>query len=92
MWGANNQAAQNITKRHHEGKTGRFVRNLLGANGIDYSGDDSVIVVGTASLQDARQCGLPKEMAIEAASTPLVIPSTDRRTSVNNIQGRKKLI
>nr|WOA02349.1 RNA polymerase beta' subunit [Gloiopeltis furcata] len=70
-----------------EGKQGRFRQNLLGKR-VDYSGR-SVIVVGP-SLK-LRQCGLPKEMALELFQ-PFVVHRLILQGLVNNIKAAKKII
>jgi DNA-directed RNA polymerase subunit beta' len=68
------------------GKQGRFRQNLLGKR-VDYSGR-SVIVVGP-NLK-LRQCGLPKEMALEMFK-PFVLREMIARGIAPNVKSAKNI-
>jgi len=70
-----------------KGKQGRFRQNLLGKR-VDYSGR-SVIVVGP-ELQ-IRQCGLPKEMALELFK-PFVMKRLVNDGFAHNIKSAKRMV
>jgi DNA-directed RNA polymerase subunit beta' len=69
------------------GKQGRFRQNLLGKR-VDYSGR-SVIVVGPELK--LRQCGLPKEMALEMFK-PFVLREMIVRGIAPNVKSAKNLL
>jgi len=70
-----------------KGKQGRFRQNLLGKR-VDYSGR-SVIVVGP-QLQ-LRQCGLPKQMALELFK-PFVMKRLVDLEYAQNIKSAKRMV
>ncbi|MGI6661167.1 MAG: DNA-directed RNA polymerase subunit beta' [Bacillota bacterium] len=70
-----------------KGKQGRFRQNLLGKR-VDYSGR-SVIVVGP-NLK-FRQCGLPKEMALELFK-PFVMKRLVEKGLAHNIKSARHLV
>jgi DNA-directed RNA polymerase subunit beta' len=70
-----------------KGKQGRFRQNLLGKR-VDYSGR-SVIVVGP-ELQ-LRQCGLPKQMALELFK-PFVMKRLVDLGHAQNIKSAKRMV
>ncbi len=69
------------------GKQGRFRQNLLGKR-VDYSGR-SVIVVGPELTM--RQCGLPKEMALELFK-PFVMKELVEKGHAHNIKSAKRMV
>jgi len=69
------------------GKQGRFRQNLLGKR-VDYSGR-SVIVVGPEL--NLRQCGLPKEMALEMFK-PFVLREMIVRGVAPNVKSAKNIL
>ncbi|PIS14592.1 DNA-directed RNA polymerase subunit beta' [Candidatus Shapirobacteria bacterium CG09_land_8_20_14_0_10_39_12] len=69
------------------GKQGRFRQNLLGKR-VDYSGR-SVIVVGPELK--LRQCGLPKEMALEMFK-PFVLREMIVRGLAPNVKNAKNIL
>ncbi|MFQ5809418.1 MAG: hypothetical protein ACE5JM_07355, partial [Armatimonadota bacterium] len=70
-----------------KGQEGRFRQNLLGKR-VDYSGR-SVIVVGP-ELQ-LRQCGLPREMALELFK-PFVMKRLVEKGYTTNIKTAKRMV
>jgi DNA-directed RNA polymerase subunit beta' len=70
-----------------KGKQGRFRQNLLGKR-VDYSGR-SVIVVGP--LLKLRQCGLPKQMALELFK-PFVMKRLVDLEYAQNIKSAKRMV
>ncbi len=70
-----------------KGKQGRFRQNLLGKR-VDYSGR-SVIVVGPQLK--LRQCGLPKQMALELFK-PFVMKQLVEREYAQNIKSAKRMV
>ncbi len=70
-----------------KGKQGRFRQNLLGKR-VDYSGR-SVIVVGPQLK--LRQCGLPKQMALELFK-PFVMKLLVEREHAQNIKSAKRMV
>ena len=70
-----------------KGKDGRFRKNLLGKR-VDYSGR-SVIVVGPELK--LRQCGLPREMALELFK-PFVMKRLVERGFTTNIKTAKRMV
>jgi len=69
------------------GKKGRFRQNLLGKR-VDYSGR-SVIVVGPEL--NLRECGLPKEMALEMFK-PFVLREMIQRGIAPNVKNAKNML
>jgi DNA-directed RNA polymerase subunit beta' len=69
------------------GKQGRFRQNLLGKR-VDYSGR-SVIVVGPEL--NLRECGLPKEMALEMFK-PFVLREMIQRGIAPNVKNAKNML
>jgi len=69
------------------GKQGRFRQNLLGKR-VDYSGR-SVIVAGPEL--DLRECGLPKEMALEMFK-PFVLREMIVRGIAPNVKSAKNIL
>ena len=70
-----------------KGKQGRFRQNLLGKR-VDYSGR-SVIVVGP--MLKLRQCGLPKQMALELFK-PFVMKRLVDLEYAQNIKSAKRMV
>ncbi len=70
-----------------KGKQGRFRQNLLGKR-VDYSGR-SVIVVGP--MLKLRQCGLPKQMALELFK-PFVMKRLVDLEYTQNIKSAKRMV
>src|SRR6476646_10535070 len=70
-----------------KGKQGRFRQNLLGKR-VDYSGR-SVIVVGP--MLKLRQCGLPKQMALELFK-PFVMKRLVDLEFAQNIKSAKRMV
>ncbi len=70
-----------------KGKQGRFRQNLLGKR-VDYSGR-SVIVVGP--MLKLRQCGLPKQMALELFK-PFVMKRLVDLEYSQNIKSAKRMV
>src|SRR5579862_7059195 len=70
-----------------KGKQGRFRQNLLGKR-VDYSGR-SVIVVGPQLR--LRQCGLPKQMALELFK-PFVMKRLVALEYTQNIKSAKRMV
>ncbi|MEK7188469.1 MAG: DNA-directed RNA polymerase subunit beta' [Patescibacteria group bacterium] len=69
------------------GKQGRFRQNLLGKR-VDYSGRSVIIVGPELSL---RQCGLPKEMALEMFK-PFVLREMIVRGLAPNVKSAKNML
>jgi len=69
------------------GKQGRFRQNLLGKR-VDYSGRSVIVVGPELSL---RQCGLPKEMALEMFK-PFVLREMIVRGVAPNVKSAKNIL
>jgi DNA-directed RNA polymerase subunit beta' len=70
-----------------KGKQGRFRQNLLGKR-VDYSGRSVIVVGPTLRL---RQCGLPKQMALELFK-PFVMKRLVDLEYAQNIKSAKRMV
>ncbi|MSO37046.1 MAG: DNA-directed RNA polymerase subunit beta' [Acidimicrobiia bacterium] len=70
-----------------KGKQGRFRQNLLGKR-VDYSGRSVIVVGPTLKL---RQCGLPKQMALELFK-PFVMKRLVDLEFAQNIKSAKRMV
>ncbi|OGG00214.1 DNA-directed RNA polymerase subunit beta' [Candidatus Gottesmanbacteria bacterium RBG_13_37_7] len=70
-----------------KGKQGRFRQNLLGKR-VDYSGRSVIVVGPELSL---KQCGLPKEMALELFK-PFVLRELIIRGLAPNVKNAKNIL
>ncbi|MDP8992438.1 MAG: DNA-directed RNA polymerase subunit beta' [Actinomycetota bacterium] len=70
-----------------KGKQGRFRQNLLGKR-VDYSGRSVIVVGPTLKL---RQCGLPKQMALELFK-PFVMKRLVDEEQAQNIKSAKRMV
>jgi DNA-directed RNA polymerase subunit beta' len=86
VMGAGNRPLKSLSEML-KGKTGRFRQNLLGKR-VDYSGR-SVIIVGPELK--FKQCGLPKQMALELFE-PFIVKRLKDLGYVYTVRSAKKMI